>query len=37
MPRADIIDGQALDNDFMVLMLAAASGGMGTDSEGAIS
>lgn len=37
MPRADIIDGQSLDNDFMVLMLDAAGNGMGTDSEGTIS
>jgi len=37
MPRADIIDGQSLDNDFMVLMLDAAGNGTGTDSEGTIS
>ncbi len=37
MPRADIIDGQALDNDFMVLMLDAPGDGMGIDPEGTFS
>ncbi|MBA3378359.1 MAG: GNAT family N-acetyltransferase [Chloroflexia bacterium] len=37
MPRADIIDGQALDNDFMVLMLDATGDGMETKSKGTFS
>ncbi len=37
MPRADIIDGQALDNDFMVLMLDATGDGMETNPEGTMS
>lgn len=34
MPRADIIDGVALDNDFMVLMLDAPAASVETDAEG---
>ncbi|MEJ7902172.1 MAG: GNAT family N-acetyltransferase, partial [Thermomicrobiales bacterium] len=37
MHRADIIDGQALDNDFMVLMLDATGDGMETEPEGTFS
>lgn len=37
MPRADIIAGTAYDNDFMVLMLDAIAGRMGTDPEGTTS
>ncbi len=33
-PRADIIDGLALDNDFMVLRLDAPHSSVGTDAEG---
>ncbi len=34
MPRADIIDGQALDNDFMVLTLDSHHSSARTDAEG---
>lgn len=37
MPRADIVDGQALDNDFMVLMLDATGDGMKTEPKGTFS
>lgn len=37
MPRADIIDGIALDNDFMVLMLDATGDGMEPHSKGTFS